>query len=97
MKQGCVFCEIVQGVAPASILYSDESVVAFRDIREKARIQFLVVPRQHINDIRELGSESKADNVTLWHNIAQVMAEGGSEFRTQRHKRRHDRNRSCEL
>ena len=54
-----MFCEIVEGVAPASILYSDESVVAFRDIREKARIQFLVVPRQHINDIRELGSGSK--------------------------------------
>ena len=51
----CIFCGIINGTEPAQVLYRDESVIAFRDIREKARIQFLVCPIAHIATVNDLG------------------------------------------
>ncbi len=48
MSTGCIFCQIVQGKAPATIVYEDEYVIAFNDIHPKAPIHVLVVPRRHI-------------------------------------------------
>jgi histidine triad (HIT) family protein len=44
----CLFCSIVAGDVPADIVYSDEEVVAFRDINPQAPLHVLVVPRRHI-------------------------------------------------
>jgi len=53
----CVFCEIVAGRAPASFVHEDESVVAFMDIRPVNPGHLLVVPRQHLESLSELGEE----------------------------------------
>jgi histidine triad (HIT) family protein len=55
---GCVFCGIVQGVAPASMVYADHLVVAFMDIRPVNTGHVLVVPRFHASCIAELDSET---------------------------------------
>lgn len=44
----CLFCRIVLGEVPADIVYSDENVLAFRDIQPIAPVHVLVVPRRHI-------------------------------------------------
>ncbi|WP_018179540.1 HIT family protein [Jongsikchunia kroppenstedtii] len=43
----CVFCAIVDGSAPARIVYSDDDVVAFLDIRPIRPGHTLVIPREH--------------------------------------------------
>jgi len=43
----CVFCAIVAGELPASILVEDDEFVAFADIAPKAPTHLLVVPREH--------------------------------------------------
>ena len=51
---GCLFCRIVAGEIPASIVYQDERVVAFKDINPQAPVHILVIPRRHIpttNDV----------------------------------------------
>lgn len=58
----CVFCRIVAGVAESDILYQDETVTAFRDIRPQAPTHVLVVPNQHITSLTEL---CKGDNSLL--------------------------------
>ena len=50
----CAFCEIVQGNAPAAVVYSDESVVAFMDIQPINAGHVLVVPRDHATGLAEL-------------------------------------------
>ncbi len=43
----CVFCDIIRGSEPASIVYEDESVAAFMDIQPVNHGHLLVVPREH--------------------------------------------------
>lgn len=57
MAGNCVFCSIVVGDVPADVVLSDDLVVAFRDLAPKAEVHVLVVPRRHVRDIVELGSD----------------------------------------
>lgn len=50
----CLFCKIVNGREPADIIYSDEDVIIFKDIRPKAVYHYLVCPKKHIVNAREL-------------------------------------------
>ncbi|MFT4710389.1 MAG: histidine triad (HIT) family protein [Planctomycetota bacterium] len=50
----CIFCQIASGELPTDLLYFDEHVVAFRDIRPQAPSHVLVVPRAHIASLWEL-------------------------------------------
>ena len=53
----CLFCKIVDGSVPADIVYSDDDVVAFRDISPAAPIHVLVVPREHFVNAVEIATE----------------------------------------
>jgi len=55
----CVFCRIAQGEAPASIVYQDEGVVAFRDRNPQAPVHVLVIPREHYASLMELPEDGK--------------------------------------
>lgn len=44
----CLFCRIVSGEIPATIVRHDDATVAFRDVNPQAPTHILVVPRQHI-------------------------------------------------
>ena len=43
----CLFCAIVAGDIPADIVFSDDDVVAFRDLNPQAPVHVLVIPRAH--------------------------------------------------
>jgi histidine triad (HIT) family protein len=47
----CLFCRIVAGEIPATIIRSDERTVAFRDIGPQAPVHVLVVPREHVSSL----------------------------------------------
>jgi histidine triad (HIT) family protein len=49
----CLFCKIATGEIPATILFEDKDMVAFRDIRPQAPTHVLIVPRKHIATINE--------------------------------------------
>lgn len=54
MNETCVFCEIVAGQRPASIVYEDETVLAFLDLRQMKEGHSLVIPKRHVKDIISL-------------------------------------------
>jgi histidine triad (HIT) family protein len=54
----CVFCDIVRGKKPASIIYSDQDVVAFMDIQPVNPGHLLVVPRRHTAYLAGLNEET---------------------------------------
>jgi len=53
----CLFCKVVSGEADADEVLSTEHTYAFRDINPAAPVHVLVVPRHHIADAAEVGSE----------------------------------------
>ena len=46
--ENCLFCKIIDGKIPSTIVYEDDSVFAFKDINPQAPVHILVVPRKHI-------------------------------------------------
>jgi histidine triad (HIT) family protein len=60
----CLFCKIVQGDLPATIVYRDDIVVAFEDINPQAPSHTLIIPQKHIATLNDLHSE---DNEVIGH------------------------------
>jgi histidine triad (HIT) family protein len=56
----CLFCKIVAGDLPATIIESDELTLSFMDINPVTRGHALVVPRNHSRDLHEIGTEDLA-------------------------------------
>jgi histidine triad (HIT) family protein len=50
----CLFCKIVTGEVPATIVAEDERTIAFMDINPATRGHALVIPRAHARDIYAL-------------------------------------------
>ncbi|UCE01079.1 MAG: HIT domain-containing protein, partial [Chloroflexota bacterium] len=53
----CIFCKIIAGTIPSTIVYQDKLVVAFLDIQPVAPVHILIVPREHIASINDLSRE----------------------------------------
>jgi histidine triad (HIT) family protein len=61
----CIFCKIVAGELPATIVYEDDRTIAFMDINPATRGHALVIPRVHASDMlsiepSELAAVAKA-------------------------------------
>jgi histidine triad (HIT) family protein len=56
----CIFCEIVAGRAPASLVDEDEAFLAFLDIYPMRPGHALVIPRRHAVRIDDLGDGGAA-------------------------------------
>jgi histidine triad (HIT) family protein len=54
MADSCLFCKIIAREIPASIVYEDESVLAFNDINPQAPTHVLLVPKRHIATLNAL-------------------------------------------
>jgi histidine triad (HIT) family protein len=50
----CIFCKILAGELPATIVDEDERTIAFMDINPATRGHALVVPREHARDLLEI-------------------------------------------
>jgi histidine triad (HIT) family protein len=57
-EDSCIFCRIARKQAPASIVYEDETVMAFLDIRPLSEGHTLVVPKEHYADIFDIPEET---------------------------------------
>jgi histidine triad (HIT) family protein len=54
---GCLFCGLVEGKFNANIVYQDDHVLAFRDIKPQAPVHILIIPRKHIAGVLDIESE----------------------------------------
>jgi len=65
MDPDCLFCKIVAGQLPATIIYQDAAVLAFADVNPQAPTHVLVVPRAHWPDIGALSADPEASAALL--------------------------------
>ncbi|MDP9282665.1 MAG: HIT domain-containing protein, partial [Chloroflexota bacterium] len=54
----CLFCRIVAGKIPATVVFEDDDVMAINDVFPRAPFHVLVVPRKHIEKLSELDDEA---------------------------------------
>jgi len=50
----CTFCEIIAGRIPATILFKDGKVIAFRDIQPQAPVHIVIAPIIHLGNLSEV-------------------------------------------
>jgi histidine triad (HIT) family protein len=50
----CLFCRIIAGEIPGSVVYQDDHVVAINDINPQAPTHILILPRRHIATLNDL-------------------------------------------
>lgn len=74
MSDGCVFCRIVRGSEPASIICADEQAVAFVDLRQFHPGHVLVIPRQHVHDVRELDPGTGGALMVMLARVARAVS-----------------------
>lgn len=61
MTEDCIFCSIVAGEAPASIVHESDRVMAFMDINPVTPGHLLVVPKAHAADLGDVEPEDTAE------------------------------------
>lgn len=66
----CIFCKIVSGELPATVVAADERALAFLDISPATRGHTLVIPRAHSQDIHEIGAEDLAACTAMAQQVA---------------------------
>lgn len=53
----CLFCGIVEGRIPANIVGRSDEALAFTDINPNAPVHILIIPKQHLASVSDVGPE----------------------------------------
>jgi histidine triad (HIT) family protein len=68
--ENCLFCRIVSGELPATVVYEDKNAVAFLDHRPLFPGHTLLIPREHAETLGDL----PAAQVAPFFKIAQLLS-----------------------
>jgi histidine triad (HIT) family protein len=73
----CIFCKIVQKEVPASIVYEDEQLVAFKDIFPQAPVHLLIIPKAHCDSLSAMTTEAEMATSRIPFIAAQLAKDHG--------------------
>ncbi len=73
----CIFCRIRDKQIPSSIVFENDSVLAFRDIHPQAPVHIVFITKEHIPSLKHLGPADQALLTAVFAAINQVAAELG--------------------
>ena len=54
MSGACLFCRIIAGEIPATMVHADDLVIAIRDVAPRAPTHVLLLPREHVSSAADL-------------------------------------------
>ncbi|MGW7352562.1 histidine triad nucleotide-binding protein [Streptomyces sp. NPDC054784] len=71
----CLFCKIVAGEVPATVVRDTETTLAFRDINPQAPTHVLVIPKAHHPDAASLAAADPAAAADVLREAGEVVAQ----------------------
>jgi histidine triad (HIT) family protein len=78
----CIFCAIVRGDAPATVVNRADGFVAIEDINPKADVHLLVIPERHLETFRDIGELTADESKRMLEFVAETAkAAGLDEYR----------------
>jgi histidine triad (HIT) family protein len=78
--EDCVFCRIVAGEIPATLVRETERTLAFRDVGPQAPVHVLVIPRDHLVDLADVtATDPTLLGLLLEECVAVAKSEGVDE------------------
>ncbi|WP_237048027.1 histidine triad nucleotide-binding protein [Lentzea guizhouensis] len=66
----CLFCRIVAGEIPATVVAETDTTLAFRDIDPKAPTHVLVIPKEHHRAVGDLDPVLAGQVLATAHQVA---------------------------
>ena len=73
----CLFCRLINGEVAADVLYQDARAVAIRDINPQAPVHALVIPKEHVESLDDIGQRDEALMGHLLRVASRVANEQG--------------------
>lgn len=73
----CIFCRIVAGELPASVVHRDDRCAAFMDIRPVNAGHLLVVPLRHGTHLADIDGDMAAHLMKVGHAAAAALRASG--------------------
>jgi histidine triad (HIT) family protein len=73
IEADCIFCKIIAGELPATIVDQDDMTITFMDIQPATRGHALVVPRRHARDLLEIEAEDLEATIVAAQRLARRM------------------------
>jgi histidine triad (HIT) family protein len=81
-EKDCIFCAIVRGDAPATVVNRADGFVAIEDIRPKADVHLLVIPERHLETFRDVGELTADESKRMLEFVAETAkAVGLDDYR----------------
>ena len=56
----CLFCRIIDGEIPAELVHQDRQAIVIRDINPQAPAHLLVIPKEHLESLDDIGRQDEA-------------------------------------
>jgi len=73
----CIFCKIVSGEIPSSVVYEDDLVKAFKDINPLAPVHILIISKQHIESAQAINEGNSKVVAHIFEKIPGIAREAG--------------------
>lgn len=73
----CLFCKIAAKQIPASVVYEDDALLAFKDIAAQAPVHLLIIPKAHCTGLNDLTPEVEAAAAKIPALAAKLARESG--------------------
>lgn len=72
--EDCIFCKIARHEIPSQIVFEDEDVLAFKDVKPVAPVHIVIIPKEHISGVMAI-TEENGDILTKIFLAARKSAE----------------------
>jgi histidine triad (HIT) family protein len=73
----CIFCKIVAGVVPASVVYQDDLCTAFMDVQPVNPGHILIIPNDHASYVSNLDEDVGSHLFRIAQRIAAALYRSG--------------------
>ena len=78
----CIFCQIVRGDLPATVVHRTDGVLAIEDIAPKADVHLLVIPERHLETFRDVSVMGEEEGKRMVDFVAETAKVAGlDEYR----------------
>ncbi|MBM7171715.1 histidine triad nucleotide-binding protein [Streptomyces sp. G44] len=78
-RSDCLFCKIVAGEVPATVVRETETTLAFRDINPQAPTHVLIIPKVHHPDAASLAAAEPQIAADVLREAQEVATEEEAE------------------